>query len=409
MNIYDLFPAAREWTDEECLAVARTVHQWADREVIAKRQTLREDYEQLLLPALRTLQLELGLLQYPWTEGLERATATLTLTLALEQAGRADVGLSWLMATALAPAAAVALGPDTDRDQRQSVAGLFCGDGERARTCALVLPVLATDGASDALTFEGRRLQARARPEGDGWIIDGERARPLCCGLGADLFGVLCAVEGEEEPSLFLLGGDGEGIVCGGLIQQTGLAASRNATVTFEGVRAPSWSRVLIGSRGYRRLLSWLDLLGAAGCVGALSAGFEILKDWGDNRVIKGKGQLLRDNPLAASVMADLAQRVALCRLLLFDLARMLARPDLYGEEGSDPVHVVGRSLAQHVAASAEAGLNHTMELMGSAGYATEWNLERYWRDVKTMQVHLGSEELCRVEVARHFYGSQCL
>jgi alkylation response protein AidB-like acyl-CoA dehydrogenase len=45
------------------------------------------------------------------------------------------------------------------------------------------------------------------------------------------------------------------------------------------------------------------------------------------------------------------------------------------------------------------------MELMGSAGYATEWNLERYWRDIKTLHGHLGSEVLDRLEIARHCFG----
>ncbi len=50
------------------------------------------------------------------------------------------------------------------------------------------------------------------------------------------------------------------------------------------------------------------------------------------------------------------------------------------------------------------------MELMGgSAGYATEWNLERYWRDVKTMQIHLGNWELNKMDIARYFYHCKTL
>ena len=46
---------------------------------------------------------------------------------------------------------------------------------------------------------------------------------------------------------------------------------------------------------------------------------------------------------------------------------------------------------------------------MASAGYSTEWNLERYWRDVKTIQVHLGNWELNKMELAQYFYGSEIL
>ena len=56
------------------------------------------------------------------------------------------------------------------------------------------------------------------------------------------------------------------------------------------------------------------------------------------------------------------------------------------------------------MAASAEAGLNHTMELMGSAGYATEWNLERYWRDTKTLATYLHLETAGQMVLANHCF-----
>ena len=48
------------------------------------------------------------------------------------------------------------------------------------------------------------------------------------------------------------------------------------------------------------------------------------------------------------------------------------------------------------------------MELMGSAGYAREWHLERYWRDVKSVQSCLGGRVLSGMHVARHYFGSTC-
>ena len=44
---------------------------------------------------------------------------------------------------------------------------------------------------------------------------------------------------------------------------------------------------------------------------------------------------------------------------------------------------------------------------MGSAGYATEWNIERYWRDVKTLRTYLGPETHGSVTMARHYFGSE--
>jgi alkylation response protein AidB-like acyl-CoA dehydrogenase len=49
------------------------------------------------------------------------------------------------------------------------------------------------------------------------------------------------------------------------------------------------------------------------------------------------------------------------------------------------------------------------MELMASAGYAKEWQLERYWRDVKTVQCYLGAAELAKHDYARWFYQTKTL
>jgi alkylation response protein AidB-like acyl-CoA dehydrogenase len=416
MDLIERFPAGKAWATEESLAVARMVQRWSDRELIAKRQTLRESYDELLLPAYTTLTLELGLQRYLWpTKGEEApdpVEAALTLTLAAEQVGRGDVGLAWLLAGLLAPSAALTLGPDAPTaEARAALEPLLAGGPEQPQIVALVPPVLDLGGDDDAPRFDGRRLQATARRDGEGWIVTAAAARPLAAGGTATLLALLCHVEGDGEPSpaWALIPADAEGVRRGEPILQAGLTASRNAPVTLDQVRAPAAALTLAGTAACQSLLSWHDLLAAAACVGALAAGHEILADWGDNRVIKGKGQRFKDNPLCAGQMADLSQRIALCRPLVLDLAHRLARQDLYGPAGQAAQRLQAQAVAHHVAASAMTGLDHAMELMGSAGYATEWNLERHWRDVKTVQVQLGSAVLGRVAAARHHYDAKVI
>ena len=426
MDLIERFPAGKAWATEESLAVARMVQRWTDRELIARRQTLRESYDELLLPAYTALTLELGLQRYLWPAGGEEAPdpveAAMTLTLATEQVGRGDVGLAWLLAGLLAPSAALTLGPDAaTAEVRAALEPLLAGGPQRPRIVALVPPVLDLGNDDDAPRFDGRRLQATARRDGEGWIVTAAAARPLAAGGTATLFALLCHVEGplssrgpNEEagaasPAWALIPADAEGVRRGEPILQAGLTASRNAPVTLDRVRAPAAALTLAGTTACQSLLSWHDLLAAAACVGALAAGHEILADWGDNRVIKGKGQLFKNNPLCAGQMADLSQRIALCRPLVLDLAHRLARQDLYGPAGGAAQRLQAQAVAHHVAASAMAGLDHAMELMGSAGYATEWNLERHWRDVKTVQVQLGSGVLGRVAAARHHYDARVI
>ncbi|MGC9336264.1 MAG: acyl-CoA dehydrogenase family protein, partial [Anaerolineae bacterium] len=84
----------------------------------------------------------------------------------------------------------------------------------------------------------------------------------------------------------------------------------------------------------------------------------------------------------------------------------ILAEPGTYGGAGTEGVLVAATMIAQGVYASAERVTNRTMELMAAAGYARESQLERYWRDVKTVQGCLGAVEMAKHQYARWFY--QC-
>jgi alkylation response protein AidB-like acyl-CoA dehydrogenase len=56
---------------------------------------------------------------------------------------------------------------------------------------------------------------------------------------------------------------------------------------------------------------------------------------------------------------------------------------------------------------SAILAVNRGMELMGSAGYAKEWHVEKHWRDIKTIQSALcgvGAGVPVKMDIARFFY-----
>ena len=47
---------------------------------------------------------------------------------------------------------------------------------------------------------------------------------------------------------------------------------------------------------------------------------------------------------------------------------------------------------------------NKAMELMGSYGYIRDYHVEKYWRDVKEIQLWLGGAQLGRFDIARGYY-----
>lgn len=401
MNNY-LFPFVYEWLSDMDVSLVENLHRWADSEVMAGRLEHREDYEQLLAPAMKKLWLDIGLQRLLWPEqyggdGHNNPAAAVTMTAALEQVARADTGMAFLLACTMALQSCIALEPDPNEAVCKALAGLFsCND--TLAICSLVLPVF------------GQNPQVSAKRLKTQWEVNGQGVRPFNSGADAKVYGVLSALSGAEEGvGLIIVPADSKGVGPGKAFLKTGLAANRNADVNFTGVKVPEAYCLSKEEDGSRGLLSWLYLGLSASCVGALLACYEILREWGDNRVIKGKGQIFKENPLTASLMADVAREIGLSRMLSFDLARFLAKPEIYGGAGSERNFVAAAMVNQQVCRSAERAINSAMELMGSAGYAKEWNLERYWRDVKTIQSYMGPDQIQNMNLARYFYHCQTL
>lgn len=408
MSLLDLFLYPADRLAKVDIDLASSLRTIVEKDVIAGRLELQEDYERLLRPALRKVLAGVGLQRMFWPEasggdGHDRPAAAYTVMAAIEQLGRADTGLAFLAAHNLSLQAALAL-ESVERADRW--APFFCGTDEPV-IVSFVLPAYSEDG--EPAEWRGRHPQVTARGIEGGWVLEGEHVRPTCSGTDADLFGVLCAVPGENDAAFILVPADTPGLKRGREFKKTGLAASRNAELSFEKVEVPAANRVWRGEDGLRRLLSWY-YLGLCGAVaGGLLAVFEIIREWGDNRVIKGRGQVFKENPLTAAVMGEVAQEITVNRFLSYDLAGVLAEPGTYGDSGSEPVFVCASMFAHRACESADRTIYRAMELMASAGYAREWQLERYWRDIKTVQCYLGAAELAKHDYARWFYKTRTL
>ena len=361
----------------EALEVARLVRKWVDRELLPKRPTLGESFDGLLAPALAVLRGEVGLAEMFQAEGGITGDAEeepLVWALCLAEVGRGDCGLGLLVTVELALS-------------RMDVG-----------YAALALPRLTVGDEVGLPSLGGRVPQATARADGDRWLVSAEQVTPLCQGGAADLLALVCTVQGEDSPAplLALVPTSAAGVTVGDTILQTGLAAARNARLRL--VDAPADGVLPFGPAERAGLEAWLRLGCAGVCTGALEMGLHILTDWAESRVIKGRGQPFLDNPLVAGVMAEVAEDLMVSRALLLDAGRRLA-----GEGGPLAVGVAWHRVSRTV----ELALGRAMELMGSAGYAREWQLERYWRDVRTLRGLLGSPTLFRMEVAAEVFQSK--
>jgi alkylation response protein AidB-like acyl-CoA dehydrogenase len=406
MKYQELFPIPIEWVQDLDESMSATVAGWAEREVVSGRLEHREDYDSLLLPAMRKLFVDIGCqaMLLPGElggGGLAPGGAAVTAAVVLEQVGSADTGIGFLLGNTLSLQSAFGIEAHRDEALLSELAPVFCGDQEAV--CSLVLPTYG-DGIDGDRGFYGLDYQVAAAQEDGQWILNADGARPQCSGATARFFGIVFGLE-DGTPAVALVSSGAAGLSAGEPLKKTGLAASVNADLELKGVKVPGGYVVLTGADRLRELLCWYYMCCSAVCSGAMLASYEILKEWGDTRVIKGKGQVFKENPLVAALMGEIGGRAATSRILTYDLARMLSRPDIYAPAGGQAIYATATAVFKQVSRAVMKSIDNAMELMASAGYATEWNLERYWRDVKTIETYVVPETAALTDMARHYFG----
>jgi len=399
-----LFLSTREQIDEEEQRIVNTVRQWADREILAKRLHYIEHYEQEFAEKRRMLLMDIGLQRLALSEedggfGWDSNARAPGLAAVLMEISRADVSIAFM--SALQFTTILASGADSTSPVGALISRFYSTD--KSVNPALIL---SGSGSLDEPTplFFGRSINARLVHEGDDDILIGKNIRPTGCGAMADYYCVVCA-DSAGQPRIAFVPADAPGVQRGNILKETGLNACANADITFNNVRLTR-EAILEGIDAVERLYFWLNLLLGATSVGAAMNFFEIVYDWASTRTIKG-GSIMKENPLCASVLADVAEEIAIARFLIDDLARLIAK--MAGSHSPELQHVY--TMSQIVGYRVQQGtlraVNRGMELMGSAGYSREWHAEKHWRDIKTIQSYLcgvGAEVPVKMDTARFFF-----
>lgn len=400
------FPYPKEWLDTESEEIAESIRKWADSEMIGKRFEFREDFEHQM-KALRILTGDIGLHRLFWPEamggvGLSLPEVSSTLVRAYEEIGRADPCIGYISALNMALAAAVVEEENIGEDIKKKIGSVFC-KSEDVKLFSLILPGLGDMNEEMGAIVLGREIQAKVREEGKGWVLSARKVRPVNSGFNAFMYAVLISMPGGM--GLTFVKADEAGVEKGELLKTTGLLASRNTDVSFNEIRISKNDVIAIDDSMYKRLLTWIGLLTGAVAVGSMLDVYVIVRDWANNRVIKGKG-LLRDNPMDAAVLAQVAMDIVEARLLVHDLARAVGNPEGFGISGEEDIFTACEIISVRVLDNCMHAINRAMEMMGSAGYAKEWHLEKHWRDMKTLQVYLGGRTPVEMDVAQYYYGS---
>jgi butyryl-CoA dehydrogenase len=244
-------------------------------------------------------------------------------------------------------------------------------------------------------------METTAREDGDGWVLNGEKIW-ITNGNDAHVAIVFATTDREQRHRgvcAFIVPTDTPGFQRERMPgKELGHRASDHSHMRFVDCRIPRDALLGEVGKGFRVAMSALDhgRLGvAAGAVGIGQACLDACVAFTRDR--RAFGQRIADFQMVQATIADMAVDIEAARLLTWRAAWVKGRGVPTTRETS-----MAKLFATEVAvkAASDAVLLH-----GGRGYSNLYPVERYYRDIKGLQIYEGTSHIQRIVIAREIVG----
>jgi butyryl-CoA dehydrogenase len=377
-------------TDSQAAVQAQTRH-FAQTRVAPLARQMDEDGH-MPLELVKEMG-QLGLLGGPLPKPYQgSAWDAVSLALCYEELGRADSSVRGLMTVHTSLVAQCILTWGTDEQKQRYLPKLATGDW--IGCYCLTEPNAGSDAAS---------LESTATPDGNDYILNGEKIWITNGGIAN-----LAIVFASQDRALkhkgicaFLVETDTPGFIRTKMPgKELGHRASDHAHIHFENCRVPKSALLGGPGEGFKIAMSALDhgRIGvAAGAVGVGQACIDASVDFVRQR--RQFGQRIGDFEMIQSSIAIMVADIEAARLLVYKAAWKKDQGQKVTRETS-----IAKFFATEAAlrAASEAVLIH-----GGRGYSNEYPVERYYRDIKGLQIYEGTSHIQRIVIARDVIGKE--
>lgn len=314
----------------------------------------------------------------------------LSLALCYEELGRVDSSVRGFMTvhTSLVSQCILAWGTDAQKKKYLSKVS----NGEWIGCYCLTEPNAGSDAASMGSTATEHR---------DGFVLNGEKIW-ITNGNLANIAIVFASRDKNARHKgicAFLVETDTPGFHREKMPgQELGHRASDHAWIKMIDCHVPK--SALLGSPGdgFRVAMSALDhgRLGvAAGAVGVGQACLDACIEFARTR--QQFGSRIGDFEMIQAAIADMAADVEAARMLVYRAAWLKDAGQAATRETS-----MAKLFATEAAVRAA---NEAVLLHGGRGYSNEFPVERYYRDIKGLQIYEGTSHIQRIVIARDLIG----
>ena len=174
------------------------------------------------------------------------------------------------------------------------------------------------------------------------------------------------------------------------------------AELHFKDCRIPQENLVCREGYGFSHVASTALDCGrysvAWGCVGIAQACLEACLRYTSQR--KQFDVYLKDHPLIRQLISDAIANVKAARLLCYQAG--------YLKDIGDPQSIMETSIAKYFASTiATKVANDAVQIHGANGCSSEYDVQRYLRDTKIMEIIEGSTQIQQLTIAEYGYQEQ--
>jgi alkylation response protein AidB-like acyl-CoA dehydrogenase len=304
-----------------------------------------------------------------------------------EELSRSMAGLYWLLGITLFDAKAIT-GFGTDAQKDRLLPEITAGDAMFA------ISLTEPDGGTDVFGA----MKTRGRKVDGGWIINGTKIWSTLAHEADRLFLVARTGEGarqHEGVTVFLCDAKAEGITATP-IPKLGMRALGSCEVVLDDVFVPDEDVLGEVDKGWMILAHTLNserIMNGANCTGALAGVLEDMVAYSKERMVFGKplGQMQAVQHMIADTFAGL------------EISRLLTYRAAWTQHLGRPCGIESTMAKLVASEQCFAGADRGMQVLGGYGYAMEYDMQRYWRDMRLYRVAPINNEMGRNFLAESF------
>ncbi|MGG0642857.1 acyl-CoA dehydrogenase family protein [Sporosarcina gallistercoris] len=365
--------------------IHRTIREFAN-EVVAPGAIDRDRTNEFPIEIFQQLS-EMGMMGLPFSEEYGGAGAdTISFAIVTEELSRAcaSTGITYSAHISLGGAPLSLFGTE---EQKQKYLRPIC-EGTSFGAFGLTEPNAGSDAGG---------TQTTAKLEEGTYTINGSKVYITNASYAKNL--ALTAITGKterggKEISAIIVPTDAEGFKVIDNYEKMGLHASNTTELIMENVQVPEENLLGTKGNGFRQFLVTLDggRIGiGAMAVGIAQAAYDRAMQYAKER--KQFGKSLSEFQVTQFKLAAMALKIELARNMVYKAAWLKDEGKPFTKEAA-MCKLYASEMAMEVA-------DEAIQIHGGYGYMREYEVERYMRDAKLLEIGEGTSEVQHMVIAR--------